>query len=65
MIVHRQEKNFKVELVKTKVDLDEWTEFCIDRKEETEEGGHSWRVEQCKQDLEAGVGLDWSELFLN
>lgn len=39
MIVHRQEKNFKVELVKTKVDLDEWTEFCIDRKEEMEREG--------------------------
>ena len=34
MIVHRQEKIFKVELVKTKENLDEWFEFCIERKQE-------------------------------
>lgn len=32
MIVHRQENFFKVELVKTKVDLEEQGEFCIERE---------------------------------
>lgn len=45
---HRQEKFFKVELLKTKEDLDEWVEFCIERKEE-EVGGSYWKAEQCNQ----------------
>lgn len=48
MIVHRQEKIFKVELVKTKENLDEWLEFCIERKQE-EVGLCYWKGRECDQ----------------
>lgn len=64
MIVHRQEKIFKVELVKTKEDLDEWLEFCIGRKQE-EVGVHYWKGREYDQSLEAGIGLHWGEAAIS
>lgn len=55
MIVHRQENFFKVELVKTKVDLEEQVEFCIER--EGTSGGWSSII----KDPGAGMGLEWSK----
>lgn len=53
MIVHWQEKFFKVGIVKAKVDLNEWVEYYTYGKEE--KGRHYWRVEQHNQSLRGGM----------